>query len=206
MQTSDFADPLEYFGHAHQKQLEICMLLEHIADSLPDRVDRQHCFQVANFLRSEFAFHQADEELGLFPLLRQHCNDVPGLCRSLERMEEEHMDDEGFADEIIDALDNLVRGAPQHVPETFAYMLRGFFACLRRHIAFENEVLLPAARRCLDAVQRQTLVAVMQSNRSVDMTRLFPQSPCVSAKTAILRALGTPSKQPKEINRRRLQP
>ena len=46
------------------------------------------------------------------------------------------------------------------------YMLRGYFESRRRHIAWEETVLLPLADTHLTAQQRADMVTVMVANRN----------------------------------------
>ena len=69
------------------------------------------------------------------------------LNRSLERLKYEHWEDESFAEEVSDGLIRFVSDPDHPSPDTLAYMLRGFFEGLRRHIAFESEHILPLLRR-----------------------------------------------------------
>ena len=47
------------------------------------------------------------------------------------------------------------------------YMLRGFFEAYRRHIEWENRVVLPLASNKLDADALKKLAKVMIKNRSI---------------------------------------
>jgi hemerythrin-like domain-containing protein len=65
------------------------------------------------------------------------------LKATVERLRYEHWEDESFADEVADALIRFVTDRASSNAETLAYMLRGFFEGLRRHIAFEREHIVP---------------------------------------------------------------
>ncbi len=62
---------------------------------------------------------------------------------TLNRLRFEHCEDECFAEELTEALNALGSGNPDVNIEAIGYMLRGFFEAMRRHIAFESEMLLP---------------------------------------------------------------
>jgi hypothetical protein len=62
---------------------------------------------------------------------------------TLNRLRFEHCEDECFAEELTEALNALGTGNPDVNIEAIGYMLRGFFEAMRRHIAFESEMLLP---------------------------------------------------------------
>lgn len=134
---------LAFLGTSHRDQRVLCDQLEAIADSLPEQVDRALCLYAARALGPLIAHAQALEEEVLFPALESRWRGLPGMARTLERLRLEHCEDACFAEELFDALMAYGRGVPDPAPETFGYMLRGFFEGLRRHIAFEEEVVVP---------------------------------------------------------------
>jgi hemerythrin-like domain-containing protein len=86
----------------------------------------------------------------------------------LSRLEDEHEIDEGLAIEIASALRGLIQGAPLTNAESLGDMLRGFFKSQRRHIAWENDVVLPLARRILPPEDLERFQAgIMMSERPV---------------------------------------
>lgn len=128
---------------AHAQQLLLCDRLEAIADSLPDRVDRQACLHLARAIHPLVAGAHTMEEDLLFPALAARWGKVPGMMQTIERLKFEHFEDMGFAEELCDALMAIGQGDARLPPEALGYMLRGFFEGLRRHIAFEQDMLLP---------------------------------------------------------------
>jgi hemerythrin-like domain-containing protein len=65
---------------------------------------------------------------------------------TLDRLRFEHCEDECFAEELTEALHALGSGDQKVNIEAVGYMLRGFFEAMRRHIAFESEMLLPIGK------------------------------------------------------------
>jgi hemerythrin-like domain-containing protein len=129
-------------GH-HEEQLALCRKLEQVADELPEISDTQLCLHLAR--RIHPMIHEAHEyeEKTLFPMLMamQHVDE--NLKTTVERLRYEHWEDESFADEVADAMIRFVTDKASSNAETLAYMLRGFFEGLRRHIAFEREHIAP---------------------------------------------------------------
>jgi hemerythrin-like domain-containing protein len=133
----------------HALQLELCNLLEHIADCLPERVGAAVARSAAAILREGFGPHLELEERMLFPLLRRRADDGSSLEAIMQQLEAEHAEDEAFGQELADELELLGRAGAARNPEMLGYMLRGFFERQRRHIEWEDRVLLPLARRTL---------------------------------------------------------
>lgn len=162
-------NPLDVIAAAHHSQVQLCDALERIADGLPDEVDRRLCVQVADLLRYDLPLHHDDEELALFPMLRTRQNPGDRLDVILDRLASEHASDNDLASEIADSLEQLGRGEAVANPEMFGYMLRGFFERYRRHIQWEEELVMPLARRRLAADDLKNLARRMERNRGGDL-------------------------------------
>ena len=158
-------NPLDMIASAHAVQVQMCDAMERIADGLPDEVDRRLCAQVASCLQFDLPLHHHDEEEALFPLLRARAKPEDGLDKILERLASEHDSDNDFASEIAEALDTLGQGGRPANPEMLGYMLRGFFERYRRHIHWENQLVMPLARLRLTRDDLDQLQARMSENR-----------------------------------------
>jgi hypothetical protein len=127
-------------------QGELCTLLEALADALPDQIDAQESLNLARSIYPTIRRIHVFEEDVLYPILSASPSAAGSLPVTLERLRFEHMEDESLAEEIYDAITDLVAGHDPDRAGMLAYMLRGFFANLNRHVAFEREFLLPLVR------------------------------------------------------------
>ncbi|MEM9733378.1 MAG: hemerythrin domain-containing protein [Pseudomonadota bacterium] len=136
----DLPDDIVFLLDKHlKKQLVLCDALENIADALPESVNNQNCLHVAGSIYPIIKSAHEFEENQLFPLLTE--GEAPeNLAQTLTRLHEEHWEDESFSAELTEALRDFVAGRDTNT-DKLAYMLRGFFEGLRRHIAFEKEAL-----------------------------------------------------------------
>jgi hemerythrin-like domain-containing protein len=132
--------PVKIIELAHSELLQLCASLEEIADSLPETVDTALCADVAAKLVPLTSDVHRFEETILFPWLEQRYPERQNLLESLRRLKSEHLEDEGYADEISETLLRLTEHERVQ-PETVGYMLRGFFEGMRRHISTEREYL-----------------------------------------------------------------
>lgn len=132
---------------AHASQIALCAQLEAVADGLPSHIDRQQCLLLARAVCPTVAAAQSLEERVLFPAISTLAETMPELKHTLERLRWEHFEDMCFAEELHDALLAMGRGEPTLDAEATGYMLRGFFESVRRHVAFEREMLLPLISR-----------------------------------------------------------
>ena len=136
-------DPISALRKAHKDQLLLCDRLEEIADSLPDAINRQKCIYAARALGPMIrGVHRFEEEV-VFPLIAERLGADDHINSMLTRLRFEHCEDECFSEELTEALHDLGSGNPDINTEAIGYMLRGFFEAMRRHIAFESEMLLP---------------------------------------------------------------
>lgn len=151
--------PLAKLGYEHALQLELCDALEHIADGLPDCVDRRLAHSAATVLDNGLALYVRFEDEQLFPRLRSRGGHA--LDGALVQLEGEHVRDQALALEIAEQLDTLCAQGACRNPEMLGYMLRGFFDGRRRHIAWENTVVISIAPSLLRPIDMTELQAWM---------------------------------------------
>ncbi len=158
---NDCIDPLDFILKEHVSHQKLCDLLEEIADVLPAGVDREKARRAANALKYELPLHHQIEEQALFPMLVKYADCEDNAGEIVTRLNEEHVVDESFAEELIEFLEQLAQGKRLEDANMFGYMLRGFFENYRRHILWENNVVLPLARRRLSADGLSELAALI---------------------------------------------
>lgn len=139
MQTISTQRPTDFgaLRDAFERQLALCDSLEAIADSLPDRLDKQECLHMSRLIGPLLKQAHTAEEQVLFPEVAAALGD-PGVIESLRL---EHIEDECFAEEVQYELLLIGQGRPVLAPEATGYMLRGFFEGIRRHIRHEQDLL-----------------------------------------------------------------
>ena len=158
-------DPIEFLEQAHLRQAALCDALERIADGLPDDIDAELCASVVTELVVDMPRHHRDEEEGLFPLLEARARSDDNVAAHLALLRFEHATDESYAEELNDVLTALSVGQRPENPDMIGYMLRGFFESYRRHLKWENLVLLPLARERLTGADLTTLTDVIRAHR-----------------------------------------
>ena len=143
-------DPIAALEAEHVTLLALCDVLEQIADQLPHHVSRVQARVAASQLTVDLRAHIRFEEDELFPLLRDRAFlDYP-IRTILAQLEREHDADEIYAQEIAEELRAIDDSGGPRNAEMLGYMLRGFFVSQRRHIQWENTLLLPIAREILE--------------------------------------------------------
>lgn len=158
-------NPLDVIARAHAVQEQTCDAMERIADGLPNDIDRMLCLQVAACLQFDLPLHHQDEDAGLFPILKSRALPEDGLEEILDCLAAEHASDNDFASEIAESLEVLGQNVQSANPDMLGYMLRGFFERYRRHVQWENMLVMPLARLRLTSGDLENLSAQMQTNR-----------------------------------------
>jgi hemerythrin-like domain-containing protein len=161
----NFTDPIDFLVHEHARQEWLCDVLETIADGLPGTLECALAAMVADALKVDVPLHHEDEEQGLFPLLQRRAVPEDNIEAMIRQLNREHLADDTYSTDLIDLLDALAGGQIPVNPEMAGYMIRGFFESYRRHIAFENIVIMPLARVRLTPEDMQELLARIRSRR-----------------------------------------
>jgi len=92
-------------------------------------------------------------------MLRERVADDDPLRAALACLEEEHERDGATLMELSDALKTAAEAGSVINPDMLGYMLRGYFDSQRRHIAWEDRVVLPVAVQVLTADDQSELQA-----------------------------------------------
>lgn len=149
LDTAILADPIEFIRFEHYRQRALCDRLGRVAEDLSRPGAGTDAAWVLDYLSADLALHIADEAEDLLPLLRERCPSdgrVRALCDTLDR---EHERDERGRDRLLDGLRRLVQRRPVPDAEHFVAAARAFQDKLRRHVVWENQTLLPLARKVL---------------------------------------------------------
>lgn len=127
----------------HRALLALCDHLETIADALPDRVDRQDCLILSRALGPMIQRLQDFEEHEAFPALLAWSTLHGEMNDTIERLKIEHQLDLCYAEDVQDMLHGLGEGRPNISADAAGFMLRGLFESMRRHVAFEEQMIVP---------------------------------------------------------------
>lgn len=161
-----FDRPLDVLEACHARIARQCDTLEKLLAHHVCRGADPDAQQAARSTLSYFdraaVQHHDDEERNLFPLLEEA--GAPGACDLVELLTREH-------DEVA-VLWRLLRPLLQKIAEAQGCRLdeplvERFVALNRSHIDFENDHLLPVARRVLGPVALERLGRAMAARRSV---------------------------------------
>lgn len=147
-------DCLAMIARSHDRQMALCSDLEAVADGLPGNVNRQFCLHLARVICPTVAAAHEVEERILFPAVQSLSAMLPDLDATIERLRWEHFEDMCFAEDLHGALLSIGRGDLGASADAAGYMLRGFFESVRRHVAYEREMLAPLMKLALGKAPR----------------------------------------------------
>lgn len=131
--------PIQALNRCYTDLLDICDVLEAIADGLPNNVPAAHCTRLATEIVDLLARTHREEEAILLPLLA--ASPRPELRQLARRLREEHDYDDDAVVEVREALLAIASREPLLSPDATGYLLRSFFESLRRHVRAEQDLL-----------------------------------------------------------------
>lgn len=156
--------PLDYLQADHLRQIRLCDLLESILRNPKAKESRASVDIVLDYLKVELPRHIADEEEDLFPRLKASCTPSDNLEGMLEVLREEHTQNAILLNAIEDALPTLDARARPDGPVLSGVV---FAEAKRRHIRWENALVLPLARARLGAEDLKGLGRGMAKRRNI---------------------------------------
>ena len=144
-----FLRPLEAIRLEHDLQLLLCERLLKLANDQEVGSVAQVAETLLAYLTSDLPLHAMDEEEDLFPLLKLRCHPGDGFDAVLAQLEFEHSVDKVLAHHIVIDLKEIAGARALSSSMRFFADLRSFAECQRRHLAWENGVVLPLAGKRL---------------------------------------------------------
>lgn len=139
--SEDIVLLLNRFQTMRADLLALCQALEDIADMLGGAPDRQQCIQISRAIGPLMGQALSFQEKELLPNLQKSAPPDQTVLKCIDRLKFEHYEDSDFALEVSEVLMEFGQGTSRLSEDAIGYLLRGFFVSLRRHLAFESEVV-----------------------------------------------------------------
>jgi hypothetical protein len=158
-------NPLDLFQGSVSEREFICDQLEAIADVLPRRACINRILSAMQFLRLKLPAYHRDERDCLFPLLKRCAPQSFGLGPILAQLQNCQVDDEDYALEVADLLEQISGNETVANADTAGYMLRGFFQVYRRYLAWQKLTILPMAASAFGADDLEELYSTIHWTR-----------------------------------------
>ena len=139
-------DPLEFLLAEHLNHRRMCRALERLAAAT--EFDAARITSLLDFIRFDLTLHVIDEEEDFFPMLRERCLPEDDVDEVLSRLSQEHAKDKNLSVRVRDVLNAcLILRKPANAIDGGAEALESFAQHEMRHLALENAVVVPLARR-----------------------------------------------------------
>ncbi len=170
----DFSKPLELLVHWHSRMTTKMENLIRAGEKLKTATENEQKYvlfeiEIArNYLLSANAKHKQDEEISLFPRLRERQNDIgASIIAALNDLEAEHQAAEEIEYSLNETIDRLTGETPVEAAdiEIFNDLAKGLLEFYRPHLRLENESIYPAARQFLSDEDLQQIGQEMRERR-----------------------------------------
>ena len=162
------ARPLEFIAAEHFRLRAALTQLDWLARGSMGDGRRKLAQALLRYFTEDYPLHVADEEADFFPLLRQRSAEDASFLASLDTLGIEHREDVARLAAVVDGLRRLAEaGQRDDIPLAFAAGARAYTEALRRHIAWENAVLMPVARARLQSADLRRLAQRFAARRGV---------------------------------------
>ncbi|MCC7175872.1 MAG: hemerythrin domain-containing protein [Bryobacterales bacterium] len=170
-ETATLDRPLDHLLACHRRIEERLAVLERAANHLEDRRG-EALTAIGNsirFLDSNGVWHTADEEESVFPRIAGRISEENR--RFLQDLEAQHRDAEKHVEDLRAVYSLLISEGDarpdRELPQRFREAVAALCADYRKHIAAEDERLLPLARSALNEVELKALSREMRIRRGL---------------------------------------
>ena len=180
-QIADYYDPVVMLVKGNRRTENHLHALERACESLWDgtRDEKLSAYFALDLARAHFAGpdqkHVDDEELSLFPRLRERGHSIGSdVIAALDELESQHR----TAELLLKNLESHLAGMPRDGSATFAdldelnQLVAMLAALYRPHLNIENELIYPIAARTLSPSELQQIGQEMRARRCLTLKRL----------------------------------
>ena len=162
-----FRHPLDLIKTEHVRQKSLCDWLDALSAGAPAPGGPARVAGALVYLAEDLVWHTADEEEDLFPMLRGRCVPSDGVDPVLAQLAREHALDRDLAGYLVADLDVWAKAPVQPPPLRLVINAQGFAETQRRHLGWENSLILPLARTRLTPSDLESLGCGMAARRGV---------------------------------------
>ena len=161
------SDPLDLIQSEHGHHLELCDRIIELANDQQLEAVAEDAEMLLGYFTEGLPAHAEDEESDLLPKLKSRCQPDDGIDGILSEIEQEHAVDTFLAHHVVLDLKVLASGKKLDQPMRLFNSLRAFAEAQRRHLAWENRVMLPLARKRLSPADLEEMGHNMAARRGI---------------------------------------
>ena len=165
-----FEQPFEMLDACHdrvRRTLELMGKLQnHLQTQGCDDSARQAARDVQRYFDIAAPLHHQDEELHIFPALRERLAEDAPLLALVQRLEQDHREmDALWNTQVRVSLQALIDGSSPALSPEQEHALQVFRERYEQHLALEDEVAYPAARQVVGVSEQQVMGVEMAARR-----------------------------------------
>ena len=164
-----YDNPLEMLRACHERILDQCntlhKLVQHLVEHGNDLQARQAAQAILRYFDTAGKFHHQDEEINLFPQMM--AGKDKQVVKLVAHLLHDHQEMNSAWSDIQPLLLALVEGQPLYLDK---HQVTQFTLAYQRHIALENDQLLPLAARMLNPQQMHDIAVEMAARRGVNLS------------------------------------
>lgn len=164
-----FHQPLEFLLSEHYRQRIICNTLETSPFDPRNALSKDEMKAIVAHLSLDYPLHLADEELSLFPLLAKRCLPADNVGEILDQLTKEHEVDRPLIARVIGFLNAALADEETLDLGPYRESTAAMTEAQRRHLAWENSVVLPLAKRRLKPADLTDLGRDMARRRGIQI-------------------------------------
>ncbi len=166
---AEFLRPIEFLRSDHERQRSFCDQLGVLVDDIHQPGHQKLAASLLEFAINDLSCSMEDEEELLAPALMRRCAPEEGPKAVVADMLRQHRSVAILAAQTIDGLDRLVAGSLPLGPLDFILSALQFAEILRRHLDWEDGVLLPLAVSRLTEEDQKSLGSSMARRRGMSL-------------------------------------
>lgn len=164
-----FREPIDRLYADHFRLRVICDLLDRLAGEEITNSSAQTAHAIVDYLEHDLPLHIADEE-DLLRVLRPRCDPLDNVDAAIARLHDEHYNEMQIREALLPLLRQVVGGAALEQPTVtcrrFA-IVTIVAEDIRRHLAREEGLILPLAKRRLLPADMAALGRRMAARRGI---------------------------------------
>ncbi len=161
------SNPLDVIRSEHNRQGLIADRLVKLADDQTLEPVLDEAETLLAYLTEDLPHHAEDEESAFLPKLKSRCRPDDGIDGILSEIDQAHAVERFLALHIVMDLKVLASGKELDQPMRLFNNLRAFAEAQRRHLAWENSVVLPLACKRLSLEDLEEIGHNMAAHRVI---------------------------------------
>lgn len=173
---AEFLRPIEFLRCDHERQRSFCTRLDALVDDIHQPESQKIAASLLDFAIHDMSWAVEDEEELIAPAIMRRCAPEKGPTAVVENMFRQHRSVAKLAAKTIDGLDRLVAGSLPVGPLDFILSALQFAEILRRHLDWEDGVLLPLSVLRLTEEDQMSLGSSMARRRGMSLPSVHRDS------------------------------